>query len=103
LDNTEDDLFRLYLNSYVRGNVKMVITIKTFASVKDIFGHEELSLDVDDTITAGEVVDMLCEKHPGLLGIKETLITAVNEEYCAKDTVLKQNDILAVFPPVSGG
>jgi molybdopterin converting factor subunit 1 len=83
--------------------MRMVITIKTFASVKEIFGHDELSLDVDDTITAGEVVDMLCKKYPDLLGMKETLITAVNEEYCARDTVLKQNDILAVFPPVSGG
>jgi molybdopterin converting factor subunit 1 len=81
----------------------MIIDIKTFATVKDIFGHEEISLDVADDITVDEVVNLLCEKYPDLLALKGTLITAVNEEYSARDTVLKQNDILAVFPPVSGG
>ncbi len=81
----------------------MLIKIKTFATVRDIFGHEEVSLDVTDNMTIGEVIDVLCDKYPALLEIKETLITAVNEEYCARETVLKQNDALAVFPPVSGG
>lgn len=81
----------------------MVINIKAFATVKDILGYEEISIDVADNITVGKVVDILCDKYPDLYTIKETLITAINEEYCAQDTVLKQNDTLAVFPPVSGG
>ncbi len=81
----------------------MVINIKTFATVKDIFGCDEISLDVADRITAGEIGEILCQKYPALSALKERLITAVNEEYSSHDTVLKQNDTLALFPPVSGG
>ncbi len=81
----------------------MVINIKAFATVKDIFGREEVSLDVADRTTAGELVDILCQKYPDLSAMRERLITAVNEEYSSHDTVLKQNDTLALFPPVSGG
>jgi molybdopterin converting factor small subunit len=81
----------------------MKILIKPFASVKDMFGFYEKEIIVSENITVGEVIKRLAESYAGLNRIKKNLLYAVNEEYCAVDTILKENDVLAIFPPVSGG
>ena len=41
-------------------------------------------------------------KFPKLKNIEEFAI-AVNEEYAEDDLVLRENDVVAIIPPVSGG
>ncbi|MDD7913600.1 MoaD/ThiS family protein [Polaribacter ponticola] len=48
------------------------------------------------------VLSKLSKKHSLLKNIDSYAI-AVNEEYAADDLILKENDIVAVIPPVSGG
>jgi len=81
----------------------MKITLKTFASIRDIIGFNQLELDIPDDATAGSVIETLAEKHEGLASHRETLLIAVNSTYCGSDTTLKEGDTMALFPPVSGG
>lgn len=81
----------------------MKILIKPFASVKDIFGFYEKEIVVTENISVGDVIKKLASAYNGLERIKRNLLYAINEEYCTIDTVLKENDVLAIFPPVSGG
>jgi len=81
----------------------MKITLKAFATVKDIFGYEEKELIVTDEITVGKIITDLSVSHPELKKIADTLLYAVNENYCTADTKLNDGDIMAIFPPVSGG
>ena len=42
------------------------------------------------------------KKYPQLKEINSYAI-AINESYASNETVLKENDIVAIIPPVSGG
>lgn len=81
----------------------MKIRIKAFAAVKDLLGFEEKELTVSEGITVSGVVALLEKCHPPLKEIKDTLLFARNEEYCAGTADLADEDTLAIFPHVSGG
>jgi len=49
-----------------------------------------------------ELKKKLLLKFPKLKNIEEFAI-AVNEEYAEDDLVLRENDVVAIIPPVSGG
>ena len=81
----------------------MKIKIKTFAHIKELCGFEEKELIVSQGISVADVVMELVKRHKGLDGKKDSLLFAINEEYCTQDRHLSDNDVLAIFPPVSGG
>jgi molybdopterin converting factor subunit 1 len=81
----------------------MKITIKTFASLRDVSGFDEKEIVVTEGITIDEIVCRLSVSFEGLAARKGALLYAVNEEYARPDTVLVEGDVLAIFPPVSGG
>ncbi|MBP7603083.1 MAG: MoaD/ThiS family protein [Spirochaetes bacterium] len=81
----------------------MKITIKAFASVKDTLGFSERRFDLRESATAQEAV-RAAERECGItISGSDSLLYAVNEEYSRADRVLRENDVLALFPPVSGG
>lgn len=81
----------------------MEIIIKAFAAAKEAFGFQEKKCVVGEGSTVGQVLEMLTREYPEAASIENTLLCAVNSEYSGKDKVLHANDILALFPPVSGG
>lgn len=62
-----------------------------------------LVLDVDQRPTVAHAFQQLVNKYPGLERFGRSLLFAVNQEYATPETELKDNDELAIFPPVSGG
>ncbi|HSV95319.1 MAG TPA: MoaD/ThiS family protein [Spirochaetota bacterium] len=81
----------------------MKIKIKAFASVKDLCGFSERVFDLPERATAADAVRKLEQEcGQGVVGL-DYLLLAVNEEYCRGERVLAENDVLALFPPVSGG
>jgi len=81
----------------------MKITVKTFATVTDITGFSSSSIEVKGEKTVGHVLRDLQGEYPGLKNISDSLLMAVNEEYADHHHELKEGDVLAIFPPVSGG
>lgn len=81
----------------------MKIKIKLFATLKDLCGFEEKELTVLDGASIGEVIQKLTENNTNLLEVQDKLLYAINEKYCSSNTELNDKDILAIFPPVSGG
>lgn len=79
----------------------MKIRIKAFASARESFGFEEKELIVSEDIRVRSVVEQL--KKNGGNGINPSLLFAINEQYCDADATLSDGDVLAIFPPVSGG
>ena len=54
-----------------------------------------------ESAVAKDIVDRLVKEHPALS--RHKLLFAVNQEYVASDTPLKNGDELAIFTAVSGG
>ena len=81
----------------------MNIHVKCFAGCKDVVGRLEQTIDVPEDTTAGGAFDHLVNRYPGLARFRSSLMLAVNTEYANRDLVLKEGDVLACIPPVSGG
>ena len=80
----------------------MEITILAFGIAKDILGNRQLKLLIEEHATVGSIKKMLSEQHPDFVKLK-SLKLAVNEHYVDDEVVVKDQDEIAIIPPVSGG
>lgn len=79
----------------------MSITVKYFASLREILGRSEDSLELGNgNITVAEVWKQVAGKQKSL---PDNVLTAINMEYVKPDTAVKDGDEVAFFPPVTGG
>lgn len=81
----------------------VVVRVVTFGAVRDVVGSEEIHIAADEPATSGSVLDSLILAYPSLEKLKRSLFIAVNQEYAARDTPVRDGDEVAIFPPVSGG
>ena len=87
----------------------MRIRVRYFARFRFLVGTGEEELDVPEGITVGTLLNILKERHPEL----KSEVFAQNEDadvnvskngrYVSFDEPLSEGDIVALFPPVSGG
>jgi molybdopterin converting factor subunit 1 len=81
----------------------MFVTIRLFARLREIAGTGELKRELPAGATTQTVWDSLAREFPGFAGYRSSVSCAVNEEYAAFTTTLKEGDEVAFLPPVSGG
>tara|TARA_B110001450_G_scaffold256201_1_gene285810 strand:+ start:2037 stop:2279 length:243 start_codon:yes stop_codon:yes gene_type:complete len=80
----------------------MKIKILFFGISSDLVGLSNLDFEVDKALTVKNLKILLKKKYVPLKNIDFYAI-AVNESYAIDDLVLKENDTVAIIPPVSGG
>ncbi len=82
----------------------MKINILLFATLREKLNQSELQLEFDGH-TVADALEALANQYPQLQPIiaNGRVQTAVNEEYATPATEIKENDTLALIPPVSGG
>lgn len=79
----------------------MTIRVLLFAYLRERSGQRQLSLDVADGASVGDVWALLCEQHERFGETRPRF--ARNQVYVDKAETLHDNDELAIIPPVSGG
>ncbi len=77
----------------------MSIKVRYFASLKETLGRSEDELDSLGIDSVLKVWRMANPSTP----LPENVLAAVNMEYVAMDTPVKEGDEVAFFPPVTGG
>lgn len=75
----------------------MSIQVKFFASLREQLGKSEVELAM--AADAGDAWNQATGGKP----CPDNLLVAVNLEYAGIDTVVKDGDEVAFFPPVTGG
>lgn len=81
----------------------MRIKVLFFAQLKDAFGTGERTLEIREGVTVGETVRVLF-KEAGASRLKELpMLYSINEDFADENRELKDNDTLALLPPVAGG
>ncbi len=81
----------------------MRIDILYFSSLKDKVKKNKETVDVDPDTNLNQLIQFLKQKHPEISQNLDNVMVAVNEQYVEKDYSLKEGDIVALIPPVSGG
>ena len=79
----------------------MSITVKYFASLREILGRSEEHLEIKNgNLTVSELWKQVAGRQQTLPG---NVLTAINMEYVKPDAAVKDGDEVAFFPPVTGG
>lgn len=77
----------------------MAITVKFFASLRELVGKSEVRLEANQPMTVTQVWMTVCDTTH----FPEHILSAVNLEYVDRDTLVQEGDEIAFFPPVTGG
>ena len=82
-----------------------MITIKYFASLRDIAEKEEDSLDIENPITIDQLSDIISKTAPKMGAIirEKKVMISVNQEMASAFTIIHDGDEVAFLPPFSGG
>lgn len=80
----------------------MKLQLLFFGLVTDILGVTSAKIEVIKDCSVQELKAQLLLNYPQLKNI-DSYVFAINEEYADDTTVLKENDVVAIIPPVSGG
>ena len=80
----------------------MKIKLKYFASVAEAVGMSGEDMELQDDTIVSNLVEALKERFKGFEAMSNVII-AVNGAYVDPNTLLEDGDIVALFPPVSGG
>jgi molybdopterin converting factor subunit 1 len=81
----------------------MAIRVLFFATLADIAGRQEVTIDAGGIEDAGAVFDRMAASFPLLESRRTSTLIAVNSEFARPDTPVHDGDEVAFLPPVSGG
>lgn len=81
----------------------MQIQLLFFGTVKDLADASGERVEAPPGATVSSVLDDCAARHPRLQQFLPSLAVAVNEEYASRAATLRDGDVLALIPPVSGG
>ena len=80
----------------------MKLNILLFGIARDIIGGPSLALEMEEKTTVDMLMAHLRKTYPDFERLV-SLVIAVNSDYAKGDVILKENDEIALIPPVSGG
>jgi molybdopterin converting factor subunit 1 len=80
----------------------MKLQILAFGIAKDIMGGREVTIDLEPGASVQDLRLALMDQFPAFTDLR-SLAIAINNEYAREGDLLKEQDEIALIPPVSGG
>lgn len=77
----------------------MSIKVRYFASLKETLGRSEDDVTFTGLVTVNDVWSSANAGKP----LPNHILAAVNMEYVDRNSIVEDGDIVAFFPPVTGG
>ncbi|MCZ6452475.1 MAG: molybdopterin converting factor subunit 1 [Deltaproteobacteria bacterium] len=81
----------------------MKVKVKFFAALRECVGSSEITREIGEGSTVGELWEALQRDYPKLTPVNMALLYAVNRDYVSTGHVLQDEDEVVFVPPVSGG
>ena len=79
------------------------VTVRPFAGYAEILGFEEATLELDESATVADAVELLRKSAPNGSQLPARPLVAIDLQQVGADRVLKAGDALALLPPLAGG
>ena len=79
----------------------MKITVLLFGIATDLVGSSSLEIKLPTNCNINDFKRIISEHNQ--LHKMSSYVVAVNESYATDDVIIKENDVIAIIPPVSGG
>ena len=80
----------------------MKTDIFLFGITREIVGNQKITLDLPNGTDVASLKEKLLIQYPDLTDLKSVMV-AINNEYAENEQVIRDNDEVALIPPVSGG
>ncbi|HDR8185535.1 TPA: molybdopterin converting factor subunit 1 [Bacillus thuringiensis] len=77
-----------------------MIRVLLFAYLQEEAGTSELQIEKEN-ITVAELKDVVAKEYN--VPMTAPIMVAINEEYANEDDTIRDGDVVALIPPVSGG
>ncbi len=84
------------------GGISTRIRVIYFASYREFTGLTEEEFQLSQGSAVKALMKVVKSRHEALRDVKRILV-AVNGEFAEPEVVLAEGDLVALFPPVSGG
>jgi len=81
----------------------MKIELLLFANCKDLFGKPQISVELSDGATVGDLKAALIKQQPESASLIQRCGFSVDQQYATDTTQLLAKHEIAMIPPVSGG
>ena len=81
----------------------MQIQTLFFGMLREVAGRERDSVELPEGARVSDLLERYEKKYPALGPYYATMAVAVNQEYSHPQASLKEGDVVALIPPVSGG
>lgn len=81
----------------------MELNIRLFATLRDRAGQNRVLVTIPSPATVQDLLDAVESAYPKLAPSLPTVLVAVNKNFAFPETIIVQDDEVALFPPVSGG
>ncbi len=81
----------------------ITITVKLFAIYQEVYGQEEINLDLPQNSKVEDIFKIMIIQYPQLVSWQSVTKLAVNLDFVSSDFMLSNGDEVALIPPVSGG
>ncbi|MBS20656.1 MAG: molybdopterin converting factor subunit 1 [Chloroflexi bacterium] len=86
------------------GGIRVLdITVLYFAAYREQSGKTTEKFSLTEASILSDLIDTVLKSHPQIKCSKDRMVAAVNEEYQLHNYPLKNGDMVALIPPVSGG
>ena len=81
----------------------MRLRVLLFSTYREIVGEKEVAWTTEAGTTVSRFLDGFLAAHPRLMPHRGSMMVAVNLEVADPAAVLREDDEVALLPPVSGG
>ncbi len=81
----------------------MEITVRLFGAEAELAGQAQVTINVEDASTCGDLRRVLAKRHPSLAVRLPACRFAVNHEFAVEEHSVTEQDEVALIGLVSGG
>ena len=81
----------------------MKVRVLYFGQLRELANKREEQVEVPEGATVQQLFDRISARFPALRNFDDVIAIGVNQSFAAREHILKDNDEVAMLPPVSGG